>query len=90
MWNWIKSRKWHEVKPKDRDLKVKVEVVGACVHHPTANLVVRMSSLLQAASGVGIPWLANLRLMRRILLNESVNYIGRYGNSKPFNIRARS
>jgi hypothetical protein len=54
------------------------------------NLVVRMSSLLQAASGVGILWLANLRLMRRIVPDESMNYIGLYGNSKLFNIRARS
>lgn len=77
----------HEVKPKDKELKVKVEV-GACVHHPTANSVVRMGSLLQATSGVGILWLANLRLTRRILFDKSVNYIGRYGNSKPFNIRA--
>ena len=35
----MKSRNWYEVKVKDRDLKVKVEV-GACVRHATANLVV--------------------------------------------------
>jgi hypothetical protein len=86
LWNWVKSRKRHELQVKDRDLKIKAEV-GACVRHLTANLVVRMSSFLHTASGVDILWLKNLRLIRRILFDESVNYIGRYGNSKPFTIR---
>ena len=73
----MKSRKRHELQVKDRDLKIKAEV-GACVRHFTANLVVRMSSFLHTASGVDILWLKNLRLIRRILFDESVNYIGRY------------
>jgi hypothetical protein len=56
LWNWMKSRKRHELQVKDRDLKIKAEV-GACVRHFTANLVVRMSSFLHTASGVDILWL---------------------------------